>query len=86
MDGRRYVQASFGEVDWVRNLRASGEAMLTTDGRVEPVKAVVLPPDCVVPFSISIAQAPQNCLKPSSEERFQPKESANVSDHSSLNL
>ena len=25
---RRFVQASFGEVNWVRNLRASGEAVI----------------------------------------------------------
>src|SRR5690242_13135955 len=25
-DGRRYVQSPFGEVDWVRNLRAAGTA------------------------------------------------------------
>ena len=47
---------------------------------------VVLPPDCVVPLSASIAQGAQNCLKPSSEERFQPIASAAVSDHLSLIL
>ena len=29
LDGRRYVQSPFGEVNWVRNLRVAGEAVVT---------------------------------------------------------
>ena len=32
-DGRTYIVAAFGEVNWVRNLRASGTAVLTQGGR-----------------------------------------------------
>ena len=44
-DGRRYVQSPFGEVNWVRNLRANGEASLSTRGRREELKAVELTPE-----------------------------------------
>jgi deazaflavin-dependent oxidoreductase (nitroreductase family) len=43
--GRRFVQASFGEVGWVLNLRSSGEAIVTTEGRSERMAAVELPPE-----------------------------------------
>jgi deazaflavin-dependent oxidoreductase (nitroreductase family) len=38
--GRRYVQSPFGEVDWVRNLRAAGSGTLTRGRQVETVTAV----------------------------------------------
>lgn len=41
-DGRRYVQSPFGEVDWVRNLRAAGMATLTRGQHVETVLAIEL--------------------------------------------
>lgn len=40
--GRRWVIAPFGEVNWVRNLRAAGEGVLTVGRRQEPVRAVEL--------------------------------------------
>lgn len=40
--GRRWVQCPFGEVNWVRNLRAAGGATLTTGTRVEHVRAIEL--------------------------------------------
>ena len=43
-NGQRYVGSPFGIVDWVRNLRASGEAMLTRARRTETVSARELPP------------------------------------------
>jgi deazaflavin-dependent oxidoreductase (nitroreductase family) len=43
--GRRYVQSPFGEVNWVRNLRAAGEAIVTKGGRRETVSAVEVPPE-----------------------------------------
>lgn len=45
VDGHRYVQAAFGEVAWVQNLRAAHHATLTVDGRRTAVSAVELPPD-----------------------------------------
>jgi deazaflavin-dependent oxidoreductase (nitroreductase family) len=43
-NGKRYLGAPFGEVDWVRNLRAAGEAILTRGRRAEAVNAIELPP------------------------------------------
>jgi deazaflavin-dependent oxidoreductase (nitroreductase family) len=44
MDGRRFVQASYGELGWVANLRASAEATLThPGGHPTSVQAVELP-------------------------------------------
>jgi deazaflavin-dependent oxidoreductase (nitroreductase family) len=42
-DGRRYVAAGYGIVDWVRNLRAAGEAILRRGQRHENVQAIELP-------------------------------------------
>lgn len=43
-NGRRYLNAPYGTVNWVRNLRAAGEATLTRGRRSETVSAVELPP------------------------------------------
>jgi deazaflavin-dependent oxidoreductase (nitroreductase family) len=43
-NGKRYLGAPFGEVDWVRNLRAAEEAILTRGRRSEIVNAIELPP------------------------------------------
>jgi deazaflavin-dependent oxidoreductase (nitroreductase family) len=43
-DGGRYLVAPYGVVDWVRNLRAAGEATLTRGRRAEQVRAVELSP------------------------------------------
>lgn len=46
LDGRRFVQATYGETGWVANVRAGSEASLTyPDGRRIPVQAVELTPD-----------------------------------------
>ncbi len=42
-NGKRYVGSPFGIVDWVRNLRAAGEAILTRGRRAETVNARELP-------------------------------------------
>jgi deazaflavin-dependent oxidoreductase (nitroreductase family) len=44
LDGRRWVIGTFGDTNWVRNLRAAGEATLTVGKRVERVKAEELSP------------------------------------------
>lgn len=41
--GRRWVIATFGEVNWARNLRAAGVATLTVNRRPEAVTARELP-------------------------------------------
>ena len=43
-NGARYVGAAYGTVDWARNLRAAGEAILTRGRRAETVSARELPP------------------------------------------
>ena len=43
--GRRYVQSVYAEVNWVRNLRAAGEAVVTRAGRQEEVIATELKPE-----------------------------------------
>ena len=42
-NGKRYVGSVYGIVDWVRNLRAAGEAVLTRGRRSETVNAIALP-------------------------------------------
>lgn len=58
IDGHRWVTSPFGEVQWVRNLRAAREATITVGRREERVKAIplteaeaaVLFKDTVAPF------------------------------------
>jgi deazaflavin-dependent oxidoreductase (nitroreductase family) len=46
LDGRWFVQTSYGEMGWVANLRADGKATVThPDGRRVPVQAVELSPE-----------------------------------------
>jgi deazaflavin-dependent oxidoreductase (nitroreductase family) len=42
IQGRRWVVGTFGEVNWVRNLRAAGDATLSVGGRRDEMKAVEL--------------------------------------------
>jgi len=44
-NGKRYVGSVYGIVDWVRNLRAAGEAVLTRGRHAETVRVIELPPD-----------------------------------------
>ncbi len=50
LDGRRFVQSPFGEVNWVRNLRAAGEATLTRGRHAERVLATELSPEQAGPI------------------------------------
>jgi deazaflavin-dependent oxidoreductase (nitroreductase family) len=50
IDERRWVVGTFGDVHWVRNLRAAGEATLTVKGRSEPVQAATLSPQAAASF------------------------------------
>jgi deazaflavin-dependent oxidoreductase (nitroreductase family) len=45
LDGRRFVQASYGAAGWAVNLRAAGEATITDDRGSVTVRAVELPPE-----------------------------------------
>lgn len=42
VNGRRWVSSPFGDVNWTRNLRSAGEAILTQGRRRQAVKAVEL--------------------------------------------
>ena len=44
-DGRRYIQSPFGEVNWVKNLRAAGEAVVSKGRHQEAVTAIEVPPE-----------------------------------------
>lgn len=44
IDGQRWVVATFGDVNWARNLRAAGEAVVTVKRRSERVHARELSP------------------------------------------
>lgn len=52
--GRRWVQSPFGDVNWVRNLRAVGEGTLTRGKREEPIQAVELRGDEAARFYTEI--------------------------------
>jgi deazaflavin-dependent oxidoreductase (nitroreductase family) len=44
VDGRRWVWSPWGDVHWVRNLRAAGEATITVRRQAQEVRAVELDP------------------------------------------
>lgn len=48
-DGERWLQSPFSEVNWVRNLRASGHATLTRGRLAEAISAVELSPSEAAP-------------------------------------
>ena len=50
VSGRRWVWAPWGEVNWVRNLRAAGAATITVRRRDEAVRATELNPEERVGF------------------------------------
>lgn len=43
-NGERWLQSPYGNVNWVRNLRAAGHATLTRGRQVEPIAVVELTP------------------------------------------
>jgi deazaflavin-dependent oxidoreductase (nitroreductase family) len=45
VNGKRYLVATFGLVNWVRNLRAAGEATLTRNRRSETISVLELSPE-----------------------------------------
>ena len=58
-DGQRFLLSPYGEVDWVRNLRAAGGGVLTRGRRTERVTATPLDPLTAAPLlKASVAGAP----------------------------
>jgi deazaflavin-dependent oxidoreductase (nitroreductase family) len=55
VSGRRWMWAPWGEVHWVRNLRAAGRATITVRGRKEEVTAAELDPTQRVGFFRDVA-------------------------------
>lgn len=61
LDGRRYLFSTFGESNWVRNIRAAGEAILSCGRHREKIAVVELTPveaapvlkDAFVPYLAS---------------------------------
>ena len=49
-DGSRWLVAAFGEVNWVRNIRAAGEATLSSGWRSETVQLVDLDASTAAPI------------------------------------
>jgi deazaflavin-dependent oxidoreductase (nitroreductase family) len=59
-DGQRYVQSPFGSVDWVRNLRAAGQATLSWGPRHETITVTELSAEQAAPVIKSLlAHAPK---------------------------
>ena len=50
VSGRRWIWAPWGEVHWVRNLRAAGRATITVRRREEEVSATELDPERIAFF------------------------------------
>jgi deazaflavin-dependent oxidoreductase (nitroreductase family) len=50
VSGRRWVWAPWGEVNWVRNLRAAGRATITVRRQEEDVRATELDPTQRIAF------------------------------------
>lgn len=49
-NGQRYLVATFGVVNWVRNLRAAGEATLTRNHHSEAITVLELPSEEAAPI------------------------------------
>jgi deazaflavin-dependent oxidoreductase (nitroreductase family) len=47
-DGRRFIQSPYGEVNWVRNLRANPKALIAKGSRDESVEAIEVAPEDAV--------------------------------------
>jgi deazaflavin-dependent oxidoreductase (nitroreductase family) len=58
-NGERWLSSPYGEVNWVRNLRAAGQATLTRGRRAEAISAVELSPTEAAPvLKWAISHAP----------------------------
>ncbi|HTK08146.1 MAG TPA: nitroreductase family deazaflavin-dependent oxidoreductase [Ktedonobacteraceae bacterium] len=50
LDGKRYLVAPYGAVNWVRNLRAAGKATLTLGRHAEAIQTLELAPEEAAPI------------------------------------
>lgn len=57
-NGKRYLIGTFGNVNWVRNLRAAGEATLTRGRRAEQISVVELTPAAAAPLLKKLLSEP----------------------------
>ena len=57
-DGRRYLFSAFGEVDWVRNLRAAGVASIFRGCQRETLRAAELSAEEAAPVIRGILKSP----------------------------
>lgn len=57
-NGKRYLIGTFGNVNWVRNLRTAGEATLTRGRRAEQISAVELTPAEAAPLLKELLSEP----------------------------
>ena len=62
-DGQRWVVGTFGNVNWVRNLRAAGEATLTRSRRSEAIIVHELPLEEAAVFLKQILPTAPNFVK-----------------------
>jgi deazaflavin-dependent oxidoreductase (nitroreductase family) len=53
-EGQRYIQSPFGNVNWVRNLRAAGKATLSSGRRQEAITVTELTPEQAAPVIRSL--------------------------------
>ena len=58
VDGRRYLFSAFGEVNWVRNLRATGEAVIAEGRQRVTLRAAELSAERAGPVIRSILKSP----------------------------
>ncbi|MDE3076369.1 MAG: nitroreductase family deazaflavin-dependent oxidoreductase [Chloroflexota bacterium] len=49
VNGERYIQSPYGNVDWVRNVRAAGQAIIQVGRRKDPVRMQELTSQEAVP-------------------------------------
>src|SRR5438874_13457128 len=77
--GRRGMISPFGEVNWVRNLRAAGRATITVGRRKEEVTAVELGPTEAAEFIRDVLAPPARRSRLGS--RFVPSVDKIVIDH-----
>ena len=56
-NGNRYLMTPYGVVDWVRNVRAAGEATFTRGRHAEQIRPIELPASDAVPILKSFVES-----------------------------
>ncbi|HST06447.1 MAG TPA: nitroreductase/quinone reductase family protein [Chloroflexia bacterium] len=57
LNGNRYLMTPYGVVDWVRNVRAAGEATFTRGRRTEQIRPIELPVSDAIPILKSFVES-----------------------------